>query len=109
VTKYMVRLRKPPSQTWRTFLENHVSQLVSVDFFTVPTIWKWKTAPSTYLPKQLDVTKWKFRLTRTGVEKTMLACFGVKGKFQLTTNLLFDEIENSRVCDCSGCLCDFRL
>jgi putative transposase len=38
VTKYMVRLRKPPSQTWRTFLENHLSQLVSVDFFTVPTI-----------------------------------------------------------------------
>jgi transposase InsO family protein len=38
VSKYMVRYRKPPSQTWRTFLENHVSQLVSVDFFTVPTI-----------------------------------------------------------------------
>jgi transposase InsO family protein len=38
VSKYMVRCRKPPSQTWRTFLENHVSQLVSVDFFTVPTI-----------------------------------------------------------------------
>ncbi|HVH86171.1 MAG TPA: integrase core domain-containing protein [Terriglobales bacterium] len=38
VTKYMVRCRKPPSQTWRTFLENHVSQLVSIDFFTVPTI-----------------------------------------------------------------------
>ena len=38
VSKYMVRGRKPPSQTWRTFLENHVSQLVSVDFFTVPTI-----------------------------------------------------------------------
>ena len=35
---YMVRCRKPPSQTWRTFLDNHVSQLVSVDFFTVPTI-----------------------------------------------------------------------
>src|ERR1035441_3558580 len=33
VSKYMVRYRKPPSQTWRTFLENHVSQLVSVDFF----------------------------------------------------------------------------
>ena len=27
----------PPSQTWRTFLTNHVSQLVSVDFFVVPT------------------------------------------------------------------------
>jgi putative transposase len=38
VTKYMARVRKPPSQTWRTFLENHVSQLASVDFFTVPTI-----------------------------------------------------------------------
>jgi hypothetical protein len=28
---------KPPSQTWRTFLTNHVSQLASIDFFTVPT------------------------------------------------------------------------
>ena len=34
----MVRSRKPPSQTWRTFLENHANQLVSIDFFTVPTI-----------------------------------------------------------------------
>ncbi len=38
VGKYMVRQRKPPSQTWRTFLENHVKTMVSVDFFTVPTI-----------------------------------------------------------------------
>ena len=38
VGKYMVRRRKPPSQTWRTFLENHVKTMVSVDFFTVPTI-----------------------------------------------------------------------
>jgi putative transposase len=39
VSKYMVRCRrKPPSQTWRTFLDNHAKQLVSVDFFTVPTI-----------------------------------------------------------------------
>jgi len=34
----MVKHRKPPSQTWRTFLENHVKQLVSVDFFVVPTV-----------------------------------------------------------------------
>ena len=34
----MVRSRKPPSQTWRTFLENHLTQMVSIDFFTVPTI-----------------------------------------------------------------------
>jgi len=38
VGKYMIRYRKPPSQTWRTFLDNHVKTLVSVDFFTVPTI-----------------------------------------------------------------------
>jgi putative transposase len=39
VSKYMVRCRKPPSQTWHTFLENHAKQLVSIDFFfTVPTI-----------------------------------------------------------------------
>ena len=38
VSKYMPRCRKPPSQTWRTLLENHAQQLVSIDFFTVPTI-----------------------------------------------------------------------
>src|SRR3982074_1670475 len=38
VGKYIVRKRKPPSQTWRTFLENHVKTMVSIDFFTVPTI-----------------------------------------------------------------------
>ncbi len=37
VSKYMVRHRKPPSQTWRSFLDNHLCELVSVDFFTVPT------------------------------------------------------------------------
>lgn len=38
VSKYRVRCRKPPSQTWRTFLDNHLAQLVSIDFFTVPTL-----------------------------------------------------------------------
>ena len=38
VAKYMVRHRKPPSQTWRTFLENHLKDLVSVDFFVVATV-----------------------------------------------------------------------
>ncbi len=37
VTRYMVRHPKPPSQTWRTFLDNHVGSLVSIDFFVVPT------------------------------------------------------------------------
>ncbi len=38
VGKYIVRKRKPPSQNWRTFLENHVKTMVSIDFFTVSTI-----------------------------------------------------------------------
>ena len=38
VGKYIVRRRKPPSQTWRTFQENHVKTMLSIDFFTVPTI-----------------------------------------------------------------------
>jgi putative transposase len=38
VSKYLVRSRKPPCQAWRTFIENHISSMVSVGFFTVPTI-----------------------------------------------------------------------
>jgi transposase InsO family protein len=38
VSKYLVRSRKPPSQSWRSFLENHLQSLIGVDFFTVPTI-----------------------------------------------------------------------
>ena len=38
VAQYMVRRRQPPSQTWRAFLENHLRQLVAVDFFVVPTL-----------------------------------------------------------------------
>jgi putative transposase len=38
VSKYMVRRRRPPCQTWRTFLDNHLKSMVSVDFFTVSTI-----------------------------------------------------------------------
>ena len=38
VAKYMVRPKKPPSPTWRTFLDNHVGQIVAVDFFTIPTV-----------------------------------------------------------------------
>ncbi len=37
VAKYRIRHRKPPSQTWRTFLDNHAKDLVAIDFFTVPT------------------------------------------------------------------------
>ena len=33
----MPKRRPQPSQTWRTFLANHVRDLVALDFFTVPT------------------------------------------------------------------------
>lgn len=37
VSRYMGRPRKPPSQTWRTFLANHAKAILACDFFTVPT------------------------------------------------------------------------
>jgi hypothetical protein len=37
VAKYMMRREKPPSQTWRTFLKNHLHQIAAADFFVVPT------------------------------------------------------------------------
>ena len=38
VAKYMVRGCQPPSQTWRTFLRQHIHQLVAADFVVVPTV-----------------------------------------------------------------------
>ena len=37
VDKCRGRHRKPPSQTWRTFLDNHLTDTVAIDFRTVPT------------------------------------------------------------------------
>jgi transposase InsO family protein len=37
VSRLIPKRRPRPSQTWRTFLDNHVRDLVSLDFFTVPT------------------------------------------------------------------------
>ena len=37
VSRLLPKRRTPPSQTWRTFFSNHVRDLVSLDFFTVPT------------------------------------------------------------------------
>jgi hypothetical protein len=38
IEKYRVRRRSPPSPTWRAFLTTHLTELVALDFFTVPTI-----------------------------------------------------------------------
>jgi TonB family protein len=38
----MPRQHQPPSQTWRTFLANHATQLIAADFFVVPTAMRAK-------------------------------------------------------------------
>jgi putative transposase len=42
VAKYMpkprARPRRPPSQTWKTFLRNHLGGTIAIDFLTVPTV-----------------------------------------------------------------------
>jgi hypothetical protein len=38
VATYMISHPKPPSPSWRAFLDNHLKDIVSIDFFTVPTV-----------------------------------------------------------------------
>lgn len=38
VSRILRRLRRPPTQTWKTFFHNHLDRMVSIDFFSVPTI-----------------------------------------------------------------------
>ena len=38
VSKYMVRGRRSPSQSWKTFLHNHVDAIAAIDLFMVPTV-----------------------------------------------------------------------
>ena len=38
VSKYMIRRRGPPSQTWRTFLRNHANAIAAIDLCVVPTL-----------------------------------------------------------------------
>ena len=38
VAEYMGRRCQPPSQTWRTFLDNHVPDIAAIDFFVVATL-----------------------------------------------------------------------
>jgi transposase InsO family protein len=38
VEKYMVRSPKPSTPTWMTFLRNHAPDMISIDFFVVPTV-----------------------------------------------------------------------
>lgn len=38
VSRILQTVQRPPSQTWKTFLQNHIGEIVAIDFFTVPTV-----------------------------------------------------------------------
>jgi transposase InsO family protein len=38
VSRILQTIERPPSQTWKTFLKNHIGETVAADFFTVPTV-----------------------------------------------------------------------
>jgi putative transposase len=38
VSRVLRTVKRPPSQSWETFLRNHIGEVVAIDFFTVPTI-----------------------------------------------------------------------
>src|SRR5262249_59657996 len=38
VSRVLRTIKRPPSQSWKTFLRNHIGEIVAIDFFTGPTI-----------------------------------------------------------------------
>jgi hypothetical protein len=56
VSKYMARPSKPPSQTWKTFLQNHAEAIAAIDICVVPTLtfdllshsWFWVVAGDSF-------------------------------------------------------------
>ena len=38
VSKYLTRGRRPPSQSWKTFLRNHANAIAAIDLCVVPTV-----------------------------------------------------------------------
>jgi hypothetical protein len=38
IRKYRPKTRRPPSKSWRTFLQNHAGAIAAMDFFVVPTV-----------------------------------------------------------------------
>jgi transposase len=38
VSRILRTVKRPPSQNWKTFLQNHLGEIAAIDFFTVPTV-----------------------------------------------------------------------
>jgi hypothetical protein len=57
VSKYMVRGRRPPSQSWKTFLRNHANAIAAIDLCVVQNLSAYAAFCSrtrTYLALQRD-------------------------------------------------------
>ena len=91
VSKYMIRHRKPPSQTWWSFLDNHVEDLVSVDFFTLPTALR-----SSRCLNSLHVS---CRQCRGAIELPPRCAIAVVPTERIPDPFARDEIDSPRVTD----------
>ena len=100
VNKYMVRGRKPPSQTWRAFLENHLKTLVSVTISRVPTIrlrcslLPWcrlrRTPRGLFHVTTHPATEWAAQQLRDAVRFDRVRCVSVAGSPGYLSNVAFD-------------------
>ena len=78
ISRCMIRRPEPPSQTWRSFLENHAGELLAADFFTVPTAhivccssWKSSTCAGSYAAiAEVFITNTTDRLHSTVFEES---------------------------------------
>jgi hypothetical protein len=101
VSRLMPKRERKPSQTWMTFLRNHIGQLVSSDFFTVSTIqlqvlyvlvsWRTTVAAScmsilqSIRPRSGRRSKWWTRFLRTVHHDIS---YEIETEFTGTTSLL---------------------
>lgn len=85
--------RKPPSQTWRTFLINHRTDCVAIDFVTVPTV----TYRIVYLLLVLSHDRRK--MIHFNVNDHPTASWTAQ---QLIEAFLWDTASQSLIFDCDG-------
>ena len=63
VSKYMIRHRGPPSQTWRTFLRNHADAIAAIDLCLVPTLTFERAIWNPTVPNTMHNTTARSRLS----------------------------------------------
>jgi putative transposase len=76
VAKYLQRHPRPPSQTWRTFLTNHASQIVAADFFVVQRSHSGCSSCSSSSRRTGDGSRRGHRASNSGLDgATAAQCF----------------------------------